>query len=127
MVALEHKPYVLLVDLGPVLLTELVNRVIEERVLTRPGTIVHPEQVQQSRLPCPGRAHDRDKLTFFDVNVDAPQHIRLVGTVFKVFFDIAKRNHQVVEGAELAQTCSALAPSIVPDSKTDKVAERGTG
>src|SRR5690348_1871710 len=99
MVALEHEADVFLVYLGSVLLTQLVDRVIEEGVLTRPGAVVHPEQVKQSRLPRPGRTHYGDKLAFLDVDTDAPKHISFVGPVFKVFFDIAKRDHQVVFAA----------------------------
>ncbi len=93
MVALEHEPDVLFVDLRSILLVQLMDRVFKEVVFACPGAVVHSKKMKQSGLPCPRRAHDGNKLAFLYVDVDAPQHVGFGWTVLEKLFDVAKRNH----------------------------------
>lgn len=89
MVTLKNEANVLFVKLGAILLIDAMDRMIQEIVLTGPGGVMHPEKMQQRGFPRPGGAHHRNKLTLFDVNVDAAKDIGFGGSVLKKLFDIS--------------------------------------
>src|SRR5580704_12923806 len=95
MIALEHEPEVFLVHLVAVLLLHRVDGVIQKMVLAGPTAIVHPDQVQQRGLARAGRTHDRHKLAFLNVHIDAAEHERLSRTVLEEFFYVAKPDHSL--------------------------------
>src|ERR1700751_1557337 len=94
MIALKHEPDVPFVQLRAVLFVHTMNRMLEEVILACPCAVMHSEQMQQSRLPRSGRPHDGDKLSLFDVDINAPQNVRAAGAVFEVLLYIPQRDHQ---------------------------------
>ena len=61
-IALEDEADVLLLQRQPVFLTQRVHRLSLQLVFAPPVGVVHPENVQQRRLPRSRRSHDRDEL-----------------------------------------------------------------
>src|ERR1041384_4588504 len=66
---------------------------IIEAVFAVPRVIVHAENVQQSRLPCSGRTHDRNELSGLDIQINAPQHIVFVHALRETFLDVVQTDH----------------------------------
>src|ERR1044072_2489138 len=68
-------------------------RDIVELIFPIPCLIVHAQDMKQRRRPCRGRTHDRNKLTRFDIEIDAPQDIALRQSLRERFFNVAKTDH----------------------------------
>ena len=68
MIALEHEADVCPAQGLPMLGFEPMDGLVEEGVLTGPCGVVHPEDVQQGRLPRPGRAHDGHEVALRDID-----------------------------------------------------------
>src|SRR5215217_3979398 len=94
-VALKDEADVLLVQLGPIFRGELVHRLIEEVILAGPGTVVHPDDVQERRFAGPRRPHDRDELPLFHIDVDAAQHVTAARAVGIRLLDVAQPDEHV--------------------------------
>jgi hypothetical protein len=58
-------------ELGSLFFAQLVNGLPHEMVLTRPGAIVHPQNVEERRFTGTGWPHDRNELAFAHVKSDA--------------------------------------------------------
>src|ERR1043166_5186230 len=91
-----------------------------EVVFAVPGLIMHANDVQQRRLPCPGRAHDGNELAGLDVEIDAPQHIVLCHSLSKEFFDVAKTDHWTSVNPLSRSSClaSAISRRLAPASSS---------
>ncbi len=48
-----------------------------------------PSRCRRVDFPAPGWAHDGDKLAFFDVDVDTPEHVSLAWAMLEEFFNVA--------------------------------------
>ena len=79
MIALKDEADVLLLQREPIFLPQRVDRLPLQLVLAAPVGVVHPENVQQRRLPRSRRPHDRDEFAGLDVEVDATQQERFAG------------------------------------------------
>lgn len=88
MVALKNKADVILVKLGPLLLTELEDRFVEEIVFARRRIVEHADNVQQGRFARPARSHNRDEFTFINFEIDVTQNISFDKTGSVVFVDV---------------------------------------
>ena len=75
MVALKHEADVLLVQFGPLLRVQPVDRLFQEVVLAGPDAVVHAENVQQRRLARARRPHDGHEFAVLDVDVHAAEHV----------------------------------------------------
>src|SRR6184192_1839695 len=93
MIALEDEADVFLLDLHPVLLIEAVDGVVVEVELAGPEAVVHADDMEQGRLPRPGRAHDGDEFPFSDLGVDAAEYERLRWAVLEVLFYVFENDH----------------------------------
>ena len=89
MVALKHKANVLLVQFRAFLRFHRLHGIPVELELAAPGTVVHPQNMEQRRLAGAGRPHDGEKLSLFDIDVDLPQDERLADAVRVRFFQVA--------------------------------------
>src|SRR5947208_3164104 len=45
-----------------------------EKIFTAPAVVVHPEDVQERRLPSARWTHDRNEVAFLDIQIDHSQH-----------------------------------------------------
>ena len=120
-VALEDEADVSFIEFGAVFFVQAVNRMLEEEVFAGPGGVVHSEKVKQGGLPCPGRPHDGDELTFFDVDVDSPQNIRLGGACFITLLDVSEGDHCAIRilgqdlNRNLGQACGYVILNLLSD------------
>src|SRR5665213_3534891 len=76
MIALEHKSDIAFVQLNTLPGIQFVDRLIGEKIFSRPAAVQHADHVQQRRFPRARRSHDRDEIALVDLDVDAPQYIR---------------------------------------------------
>jgi hypothetical protein len=73
MIALKNEADVSLVQLISVFDFELMDRMIQKIIFAVPGAVIHPKDVKDGGFSGAGGAHDRDELSFFYIDVDAPQ------------------------------------------------------
>src|SRR5262249_7732676 len=99
-ITLKHKPDIPIPEIIPLVLIQLVNRLIEEVILAAPGAVMHSDQVKQSGLTRARGPHDRDELALFDLGVDPPQHESLAYAMSKKFLNVP----------ELDQVCTTRRP-----------------
>jgi hypothetical protein len=71
-----------------------MNWLIRKEKLSFPTVIVHPQDTQQGRFPCPRGPHDSDEFAFRDVQIDLPKHITESGLGFETLLHIAEPNHR---------------------------------
>ena len=93
MVALENEADIFPVQLRTLLPVKLVYRVFEQVIFPCPTVIQHADDAHQRGLARSRGPHDRDELTFPNVQVDAAQNIDDSGAGFVSAFDIAELNH----------------------------------
>jgi hypothetical protein len=53
-----------------------MNGDIIEKEFSGPAVVMHPEDMQERGFAGAGRAHDRDELALFDLEVDVAQNIK---------------------------------------------------
>ncbi len=94
MVALKHEAKILLVNLHPVFLVDLVDGVVQQIVFAGPGAVVHAEQVQECGFARARGSHDGNELAFLDLGVDAAQDKSLGRPVLKIFLDVPQNDHR---------------------------------
>ncbi len=92
-IALKHEPDVLLLQRQPVFLPHRMDRLMVQLVLSAPISVMHAEDVEQSRLSRSGRPHDRDELSWLHVEIDAPKQKRLAGAGLHRFLEVTQRDH----------------------------------
>src|SRR6266513_2639032 len=46
-----------------------------EKIFTAPAVVVHPEDVQERRLPSARWTHDRNEVAFLDIQIDLAQDV----------------------------------------------------
>ncbi len=93
MITLKHEAKVFLVQFHAILLGELVNGVVDQVVLARPGAVMHSEKMEQSGFACARRPHDGDEFSLLDLEIDAAQDEGLGRAMFKIFFDVPQNDH----------------------------------
>src|SRR6266480_4793337 len=65
-----------------------------QKIFTAPTVIVHPENVQQRRFACAGRAHNRDEVAFLNLQIDLAQDVKELFLRQRIAaFDVLKLNH----------------------------------
>src|SRR5437868_13964000 len=75
MVLLEYESDVFLVQLRALLQVELMDRLLEQVVLTAPGAVEHSNDAEQRRFSRTGRPHNGYEVAFLNVDRDAPQDV----------------------------------------------------
>jgi hypothetical protein len=76
MILLKNKTYLLVSQRRPFLRLEVVNGNIIEKEFSGPAVVMHSKDVQERGFAGAGRAHDRDELALFDLEVDVTQNIK---------------------------------------------------
>src|SRR6266446_2842913 len=65
-----------------------------QKIFTAPAVVVHPENVQQRRFACAGRAHNRDEVAFLNIQIDLAQYVKALFLRQRIAaFDVFKLNH----------------------------------
>src|SRR5678816_595496 len=105
-ITLKHETDVAVSQVCALLSVQLVNGNLIEKVFTSPRLIVHAEDMEQRRLPSAGWPHDRDKLSGFNIEIDAPQDISLGWSVRKCLFNAAQTDHEIAPKPASFSCCS---------------------
>src|SRR5437867_2188885 len=90
---LENKADVAFVELGALLGIELMNGMVKKVILPLPGAVIHPEDAEKKRFPCPGRSHDAEEFTFAHLQINPAQHLVNARFVLEGLFDLAESDH----------------------------------
>src|SRR5262249_3737969 len=99
---------VLLVEFHSRFGCEFVNSLAKKEELSSPKTVEHSQDTEDCRLPCPRGSHDRNELTFFDVNTDTVQDIRLDRSLLEMLLNISQLNHDRSPAVSRVRPCGVV-------------------
>src|SRR5439155_21330316 len=94
MILLENKSDLFVAQRRTFFCLEMMDRGVAKKIFAAPAIIVHSKNVKERGFPGAGRAHDRNKFAFFDVDVDVTQDIKefSFGQRIKTF-DVSQLDH----------------------------------
>src|SRR5205823_11437695 len=73
---------------------QMMNGGFAQKILTAPAVVVHSENVQQRGFACARGPHHRDKIAFFNIQIDVAQDVKKLLLSERITaFQISKLDH----------------------------------
>src|ERR1051326_6640737 len=95
MILLKDEPDLFVSERGAFFRLQMMNADTAEIIFAAPAVIVHAEEVEDRGFPGAGRAHDRDKLAFLDVEIDVAEDVKkLCFGQWITTFDVTELDHK---------------------------------